>query len=153
MPIYLDSPALLTANQFEVLPQVGAVAEEAHFDDLHWTDLLPSNGRRGRYIRGVWLAGGRHAPPGQGAGVSWHHKRAHATLTAAATISLSLTEKTWWHGLELEAHKSWTRPSHQAFNFQHIFFISKWFSTLPLYSPVLHTTRHINFDSQSFKWS
>lgn len=67
---YLDRPALLTADQLEVLPQVGAVAEEADFDNLHREDAFPAQVHGGRHIRGICRAGGRHAPPGQGVDVA-----------------------------------------------------------------------------------
>lgn len=51
--VYPDSPSLLTADQFEVLAQVGAVAKETHFDDLHWEDAVPGDVCRGRHVRGV----------------------------------------------------------------------------------------------------
>lgn len=93
--IYPDRPALLTADQFEVLAQVGTVAEETHLDDLHREDAVPGDMRRRRKFRGIGPAGGRHAPPGQGAGVSRHH-----TLSAQAhpdTHGMYATVS--WHGL------------------------------------------------------
>lgn len=41
---------------------------ETHFDDLHGED-----DRRDQGIWCIWLAGGGHAPPVQGLGVSRHH--------------------------------------------------------------------------------
>lgn len=93
--VYPDSPALLTADQFEVLAQVGTIAEETYLDDLHRKDAVPGDMCCRRKFRGIGLAGGRHAPPGQGAGVSRHHTlstQAHPdTHGMYATVS--------WHGL------------------------------------------------------
>lgn len=74
--MYLDGPSLLTAHQFEVLAEVGAVAQETHFDNLDGEDTLLGQGCCRRHIQRTRGAAGSHAPPGQGAGVSRHHTNA-----------------------------------------------------------------------------
>lgn len=79
--MYLDSPPLLTADQFEVLAHIGAVAKETHFDDLHWEDAFLADSCHGRHSGGIQRVGGRHAFPGQGHVVIRHHARPNTRTT------------------------------------------------------------------------
>lgn len=119
---------------------------------------------RGRQIRGVWLAGWRHAPHGQAAGVSWHHssitltldtytpRHTHTSVYATANSHTLLSHlNTPFHSVSSHTHmmgcgKSTLKTdrsltliySHAGFQ-EHSYF-SKTSAAIAPYSPVLQTS-------------